>query len=687
MRTAMPRRPGRLVLAAGACLALAAPLFATQNDDLPISRITLYRSGVASFVRQGEIEGDAEVQLRFRTGQVNDILKSMIVLDLGGGRVESATYASKEPLSRRLESFAVDISDSPGRADLLERLRGARIEVRTTEGTHAGAILGVEHHDRIAPEGIAESYAVLSLVTDSGIWSARVDDILSFRLLDQTLAAELDKAIAALAEHRTDNLKTLSLVFRGGGERDVVVGYVHEAPVWKASYRLVLPDDDDDRLTLQGWAIVENTTEEDWHDVRLSLVSGQPVSFVMDLYEPLFVERPEVPVPTGAGARPRTYTGGGQSPFQQSQAPGRARRGMAREEIAQGSPAPMAAKADVALGEAFEQVMAGSVVAAASGQDVGEVFQYTLDAPVSIERQQSAMLPVVSGDIAGRRVSIFNSADGITHPMRGVEIENDTGLQLMPGPVAVYDGNVYAGDAQVGHVSRGDERLLAYAVDLDVDARVESEAESTISRISIVRGMLHQRVVDRRMTRYFFESNDARRERTLVVEHPRLEGWDLVDTPRPEELTDALYRFELALDASGSERLTVSQQRTRAERLDILGFDAGTLATYARGGKVSQDVMDAFAEARSLQSRVVEAERALRELEQERSAIAADQGRIRENIGAIDRTSELYARYVQKLTEQESRLEAIREEVRQGQEQLESRRAALEQYLAGLDVE
>lgn len=696
----MPTLPRRtttaLVLAAGLCTGLTAPLAAApasdpgaEPDDLPISRITLYRSGVGSFVRQGTVSGDADVDLRFRTDQINDILKSMVVLDLDGGRVEGATYGSKEPLSRRLASFAVDISDNPGRAELLDRLRGAEIAVRTAEGEQQGTVLGVEQHERVHPElDVVEYTSTVSLVTSSGIWSAEVDNILSFRILDENLAAELNKALVALAEHRADNVKTLDIAFRGSGDREVVVGYVHETPVWKTSYRLVMPEDDGDRLTIQGWAIVENTTEEDWEDVRLSLVAGQPVSFIMDLYEPVFVQRPEVPVPTGAGAKPRAY-GGGQSPFQNDQqevngvprSPGRA----VREKAI----APMAdAYGDfddkgIALGEA----MARSVVSAASAEDVGEVFQFTLDEPVTVGRQQSAMLPIIAGDIDGRRVSIFNQSDGLEHPMRGVEITNDTGLQLMPGPIAVYDGQAYAGDAQIGHVSRSDQRLLAYAVDLDVDARVENDGSTTIQRVRIVRGMLEQRITDRNQVRYFFDSNDQFRDRTIIVEQPKLGGWELVDSPKPKEISGDLYRFETEIGAGEKGQLKITQERTRRESVALLNFDLGTLMAYSRDGKVSQEVIDAYREAQRLQALVHDAERKLDELEKERADIAQDQDRIRKNMSSIDRNSELYSRYMQKLGEQETRLEQIVEAIDATTAERDSRQRALQEYVAGLNVE
>lgn len=698
MPTLSRRTTTALVLAAGLCAGLTGPLAAApgaEPDDLPISRITLYRSGVGSFVRQGTVSGNADVGLRFRTDQINDILKSMVVLDLDGGRIEGATYGSKEPLSRRLASFAVDISDNPSRAELLDRLRGAQIAVRTAEGEQQGTVLGVESRQRVHPEiDTVETESILSLVTDSGIWSAKVDNILSFRILDQNLADELNKALLALAEHRADNVKTLDLSFRGNGDRDVVVGYVQETPVWKTSYRLVLPEKEDARLTLQGWAIVENTTEEDWEDVRLSLVAGQPVSFVMDLYEPVFVDRPEVPVPTGAGAKPRTYAGG-VALFDKAEQPADDASASRRELTAKSLSVPAAPMERMRgggagfadQGQSLADSMRASVTAAASAEDVGEVFQFTLDEPVTVGRQQSAMLPIIAGDIKGRRVSIYSQSDGQEHPMRGVEITNDTGLQLMPGPIAVYDGEAYAGDAEIGHVSRSDDRLLAYAVDLDVDARTDTDGTSTVQKVRIVRGLLEQQTIDRNRVKYTFESNDQERERTIIVEQPKLSGWDLVGTPKPKELAGETYRFEVGLGRGGKGDLTVTQERTRRESVALLGFDAGTLMRYSRDGKASQKVVDAFHEAQRLQGLVNDSQQQLAELEKERNDIGQDQDRVRKNMGSIDRNSDLYSRYMQKLGDQETRLEQIVKSIETTTAERDSRQQDLNDYIAGLNVE
>lgn len=700
-------RARTIVLIAGLALAPFAPgALAAPDGPLPITGITLYRSGVGYFERRAAVEGDRNIQLRFKTDQVNDILKSMVLLDLDGGRVESVRYGSKDPLARRLASFGIDLSDEPAAGELLRRLRGSSVRILTTEGEASGTILNVETRPTVVG-GVGDvppaRYELpwINLLTPTGVRSYNLTAVSGFEILDPALADELTKALAAIAEHRADRVKTVDLALRGGGTRRVVVAYVHEMPVWKTSYRLVLPDAGDPkaRPTMQGWAIVENTTDEDWQDVRLSLVAGRPVSFQMDLYEPLYVERPEIPVPMIAGVAPRLYEGDVMFGLADKAAPAasaapaepgtrmRAAGRMDRDAAPQRR--GVAVEESKALGAALsaEDLIQHAAQAQARGGEIGEVFQYTLQDPVTVERQRSAMLPILSSPIEGRRVSIYARADGSEHPMRGVELKNTTGLQLMPGPVSVYDGAAYAGDAQVSHVTIGDKRLLAYAVDLDVVASVKDDSIRAVQKIRIVSGLIEQTSKLQARVTYNFANKDQKRPRTVLVEHPKMPGWDLAEPSKPADETGALYRFELAIDAGKSSSMAVALERIERQSMAVTGYSVDALLAYSRQGKVSQKVVDAVREAGRLQAALNDAERRVRELDEERQAIEQDQSRIRQNMATIGRETELYRRYTTKLGEQETRLEQLLLEREKATQAVQAARLALEAYLRGLNVE
>ncbi|MFG0282834.1 MAG: hypothetical protein ACF8R7_00290 [Phycisphaerales bacterium JB039] len=685
--------PRALALAAGSVLAMTGPL--TADDQLPITALTLYRSGVGSFERTGLVEGDADIQLRFDADQINDILKSMVALDLDGGRIESVSYGSREPLERRLASFGINIADNPSMAELLARVRGAPIRVRSPEGDATGTALGVEKR-QVAQADTTIEADFLNLLTPAGIRSVMISEITSLEILDEKLAEELNKALTALAEQRADTIKTVDIGLRGDGARRIAVIYIHEMPVWKTSYRLVLPEESSraggGQPQLQGWAIVENTTDEDWNNVQLSLVAGMPVSFIMDLYEPLFSARPEVPVPTAAGVTPRLYEGGvaevRAKALELADRAERQRRGVPPPAAA---PAEPGAGGDFFAGQAVTSVAADDMTryaaaAQASGASVGEVFQYTLDVPVSIERQRSAMLPIISAGIDGRRVSIYNRGALADHPMRGVELTNSTDLQLMPGPISVFDGAAYAGDSQIGHVGAGDKRLLSYAVDLDVKVTTEDSGTSEIDSIRISGGVLVQTTSRESTTTYTLANNDEQRGRTVILEHPKLGGWTLVKPEKIAEETDSLYRFEAELPAGEAGKVDVVQTRTERSQTALVSADINWLAQMVRRGKVSDAVLEAVRKAANFQSRINEAERQIAELDRERDAISADQGRIRENMKTIDSRSELYQRYLTKLNDQETRLEEIRQVRGEQQAEADQARRELADYLRNLNV-
>ena len=688
------------------------------DQKLPITSLTLYRSGVGYFERRAEVEGDQTVQLRFATDQINDILKSMVVLDLSGGRVDAVNYGSKESLERRLSSFGVDLSDDPPAGAILARLRGEDVTLTTREGEVRGVILNVETRPTVVggtPDAAPAKYDLpwINLVSGGAVRSVNLTTVTGFEFENPALREEMNKALAAIAEHHADRVKTVDISLSGDGERTVAVAYVHEMPMWKTSYRLVLPEaaarGKDNQPFLQAWAIVENTTDEDWHDVQLSLVAGRPVSFEMDLYQPLHVGRPTLPVPMVPGVIARVYdessgladgvlVPGAPSAAPPSRAAGRAR---SENELMEDSKSLMREqmnRRDIAVtgGEKMKaglsalspaEFAAYSAQAQATGGDVGEVFQYTLESPVTLERQRSAMLPIIAQPIDGRRVSIYNRSDSAEHPMRGVELTNTTGLQLMPGPLSVFDGPAYAGDAQIGHVTTGDKRLLAYAVDVDVAARTRDDHRNTIQSARIVRGSIEITTKQQATVTYDFTNKDQKRPRTILVEQPRMDGWELKKPEKPSDETAGLYRFEVTLDAGKAASLPVVQERIDRQYHAVGTYDLNTILAYARDGKASQKVVDAVREAARLQAAHADAQQAVARLDQERQAIDQDQARIRQNMQSIARDTELYKRYTTKLNEQESRLEQLVGERAKAQAAVDAAKAAFDDYVRNLHVE
>ena len=305
--------------ALGVGIGLGADKLLSANDakqdlkpavNLPITRVVLFNSGVGYFSRSGEVENEARVDLTFPETDINDLLKSMVLEDFNKGRISAVSYDSREPIARTLSSFAINLNGNPTFASIVAQMRGERIEVLVSPtatnqpGKLTGTIVGVEHVK--VPAGTTTVDAeVLNMWCAEGMRAIKFGDIQSLRFSNPIIESEFRRALEVLALSHDNQKKAVQLHFAGEGKRKVQVGYVIEAPIWKTSYRLMLAEKD--KPYLQGWAMVENPTDEDWTDVKMALVSGRPISFKMDLYNPLYVDRPTVEPELFASLRPITY--------------------------------------------------------------------------------------------------------------------------------------------------------------------------------------------------------------------------------------------------------------------------------------------------------------------------------------------------------------------------------------------
>jgi hypothetical protein len=295
--------------------AQSGPLKATQK--LPITQVVLFNSGVGYFHRSGDVEGEARVDLQFSAADINDLIKSLIVQDARGQTVP-LRYDSQEPIEKTLKSFAIDLSTNPSYGQILNQMRGQKVEITLQTnhpalnglpGTMTGTIVGMEtaHRPHSPTAPAVSEMELLNLACAEGLRSVPLTAVQRVRFLNPAVENELRRALEVVAVGHDSLKKTVHLDFKGEGRREVKVGYVVENPIWKTSYRLVKGSNG--KWRLQAWANVENTSDEDWSDIKLTLVSSRPISFQMDLYPPLFIPRPTVEPALFASLRPPTYGG------------------------------------------------------------------------------------------------------------------------------------------------------------------------------------------------------------------------------------------------------------------------------------------------------------------------------------------------------------------------------------------
>jgi hypothetical protein len=700
-----------------------------QSVALPIKQVVLFNSGVGYFGRSGEVEGDARVDLSFPETDINDLLKSMTLQDFNNGHISAVSYDSHEPVNRTLSSFAIDLNGEPTLANILAQARGEPVEVvmnttvTTQPGTIKGTVVGTEVQK--VPVGPSQlDCVVLNVSTTEGFRSLKMMDIQRVRFLNPVLETELKRALDTLALSHDSQKKAVSIQFSGEGKRKVKVGYVIEAPLWKTSYRLVL--DADKKPYLQGWAIVENPTDEDWVGVKMGLVSGRPISFKMDLYNPLYVNRPTVEPELFASLRPQTYDGGyaqfgrsgqGQAnPFN----PGRTGREgggfpadakpepkkkadtaksqekaieKVEEAIAAADPVQMdkmqksvRALEREELQQLVQQMDGSGIQSAATAAKLGDSFQYGIKSPVSLARQKSAMLPIVSDDIEGTRVSIYNPAVQAKHPLLGFRFKNSTKATLPQGPITVIDQSVYAGDSRIQDTSVGDERLLAYAIDLGTEVIAQNTPQSgTIVSVKATKGVVLTTRREREEKVYKI-SNKSDTDRTLVIEHPNRTNqfFKLVDTAKPTEETATFFRFDLKVPAKQSAEFKVIEERPVTESMALTNANDDTLRYFINLKEASPKLKEQLTEALKKKAAWDAVRRELAQVVSDLTRINADQDRIRKNLRETPEKAEVYQKYLTKLNDQEKELDALTEKHKKLMADELTARKAYEDFLGGV---
>ena len=672
-------------------MVVAAASWATPDEpaDLDVTRVALFSSGVGYFECEADVSGNVTAELAFRTDQINDILKSLVVQDFGGGTIGAVSYASRDPIEKTLRSFAVDITGKPTLGELLDQLRGEPVEISGTRSLK-GVIVGVEKKREVVDNSVIES-DVLNLLTDTGLSQLKVSDLGGIRLTNEKVDSELRKALTTLATAHDTDKKSVLLRFDGQGRRKVRAAYLLEAPIWKTSYRLVLTDDAEPLL--QGWATVENATEEDWNNVRLSLVSGRPISFRMDLYTPIYIPRPLEQLELYASLSAPEYEANMMADKEmagrgiQARMKATAPASPGEKRLGHGGGGRVEAAEDI---EEMRQVLSLSdagVASVATAQEAGELFEYVIRAPVSIPRQHSAMLPIVNDAIEGTKVSIYNPATHRKHPLNGLELVNATDLNLMQGPVTLFDGNVYAGDAKLPDLKPGEKRLIAYALDLATEVSVNQRpTPDEIISLRIAKGTLWHRhkYVDQRE---YLVKNKGDAARTVLLEQPVSSDWKLVVPTEPHERTPNMLRFKVQVPAAETISYDVKLERIADQQLAMTNTGLDSIRLYLRARVISPAVREALETVIAMRTELDEMVRRVQGLERDVNELVQEQARLRENLKTLPQGTDSYQRQLTKFDDLETQIERAREQITTARQQEEQKRKAFESYLLSLNVE
>jgi hypothetical protein len=663
----------------------------TENDArLPIKRVVLYKNGVGYFEHSAKVHGNQDLSIDFTTAQLNDVLKSLTVVDLGEGHIASVRYNSIAPLNERLKTLRLPFGEAITRVDFLTAMRGARVEVHSGSVSATGRLLSVEKESRVNEKGSSYDVTEFSIVTDSG--EMRNFDLgagTSVRLAERELNDEVGKYLNLVGSSRARDLRRMTISAAGSGERNIFVSYISEVPVWKSTYRIIIPaagDQKENKPLLQGWAIVDNTVGEDWRDVQLSLVAGAPQSFIENISQPFYARRPVVDLPPSVMLTPQEHEGT-LSDAESNAMPatgntggvagGAGGAGIGAGGLYGGSiGGPIRNKSNDTLSQTFhlnrrnsssqDTIQAGiaNQHVEAEGKATGDYFEYNVTQKITIGKNQSALVPILQARIEAEKVSIWNEES--KEIRRALWLTNSSGLTLDSGTFNILDGDTFAGEGLIETVHPAERRLISYAADPALHIIMDEESsEKPVTHVRIAKGIMFLTHEQRDSRKYTLHNADTT-PRQVVIEHSARPGWKLAEGTKPEETSASYLRFRVAVGAGKTENLQIEEYHPENTQYLLSELDDKQVELFSQQLQITPALQEVFHRVLEQKNLVDNLEAQLNQRQQELGAINKDQARLRENMKALKGSPEekaLLQRYTHQLDSQEDRLGTLHKEI------------------------
>jgi hypothetical protein len=635
---ALPAQTPKPVAPKAAAEATRRPLTTAAPTELPVTRVALYKNGVGFFEHSGHVTGSQSVTIDFTTDQLNDVLQSLTAIDLNGGRIAGAGYNSTTPLEQQLKALPLALDEDPTAVEFYNAIRGARVEVRSGSADITGRLLNIETVNTPGANGLpASEKRMITVISEAGdVHTLELTPTTNVKLLDADLHQDVTRYLQLLASTRSQGLRHLTLRDNGTGNRSLLVSYISEVPIWKSTYRILFttpktpPPTGIQTATLQGWSVVDNTTGSDWTNVQLSLIAGAPQSFIQPLSVPYYARRPEIPLPQEAQLTPQThlsgdpnelsselkamagpssgpsggqvyvdgFTGGQQPPRPRAaaSAPAMIGRGAAGGVMGGIGMSPgnnasgrvingLAIDALSDDGSSFQANAAASLIPSTTTAAFDDYFAYNLTEPITIRKNESAMVPILQTKIDAERVTLWSQQQPV--PLRALWITNISELTLDRGSFSIVEDGNFGGEGLLDPIHPAEKRLLSYAVDQAVRVDNKSASIHHLRSLAIAKGVLTEHYRDI-VTREYSIRNAASEPRTVVLEHARMNDYQLnsaglvtAATPtaaeneqpanpvKPDETTPTLYRFRITVPAGQTLHFKVAESHAYPRTVQV----------------------------------------------------------------------------------------------------------------------
>jgi hypothetical protein len=620
MRTIKLARVALLALVGAGC-ANGRSAFPSTSTDLQLERVVLYRNGIGYFERHGEVSAST-LHIRVRRDQINDLLKSLTVVDKNGQAVSVSM-----PLDPETWAAAALSALTPGQgslAQLLDGLRGTDVTLHTTLGRVRGRVVLVERivdePDPDAPPaprgggaaGPSQRDFKVTVMKGTDLRVVRLSKVRDVTLHDGDLAMQLHRRLDASSGEGMFQQVEVAIRLVGAKSHDVSVSYVVAAPMWKPTYRVVLPESGKGQALLQGWAVVDNTSGEDWSNVKMSLTSGEPIAFQYDLHTPRTVGRSDL---TEAGVRRRAAVALGETTYgafeqtipmaepaqageadtydyddeaqeakgdywvEEERAPPKS-SAKAKREAAGGRAGAGRSAASGPVGGVVSQPPADgtsavdldalrrSTLADARAKQVSGMTRFDLEERITVPNGSSTMVAILNRQVDAEQTFLYRPGGaGIgydANPYRVVRFKNSTPFVLEPGPISIYTGGSFVGEGLSEAVSTNTSATIPFAVEPSIMVSSTATWDGDEMRLlKISRGVLEVESFSRTTTTWSVKGRPADEAYSVLVRHSKA-GWnyELVNPPKGTEVLPDGYLIRVEVPKGQSDGSTVVVEQT-----------------------------------------------------------------------------------------------------------------------------
>ena len=525
--------------------------------------VTVFSNGIADFVRKYPIKKSEKLQISIpvKKDNVADVLASLNVI--GDVKLDSPASFSPSNSGDKGELF-IDTYNVV--VDLATKLSGSKVAISLQLGDKPtrGTLMGVHNQEYISDGEKVSEYYIILMDESSCICRFPLDEVQSIKFLEEAIQSEVNKALQKNLQAVKPNSKFVDLTLTSTQDTEATIQYSVPVAAWKISYRLVR---ENDAFTLKGLAIVDNDTEEDWKDVLVSVVTGEPITFSTDLAVSKTPRRSHVNIVNENAAGAVEVESGINLRSSGLEA---CSRGMG------GGGGGYATKT-MSLVACAAPVTVNAMQAEASIKEVGDYSVFTAKNPVSIASNKSAVIPVFDADLKDtKNVLHYNPSNNESRAYSSLLIKNETEHALGRGVCTVYFDGLYAGNCVIPALKKNEENLVPYAIETGVKVMKNlSSSTNNQTSVQITNGLYVSKWTNVSEYLYTFEKNKSDAFDVFLDHQVVLQDNTSVDAffmgeivLKPEKVLSNGLRFKFPLTA---ENITVSitERKVSAQSIQL----------------------------------------------------------------------------------------------------------------------